>query len=152
MKITASQRGNSRICVMAMLCDRRTVRSVTGYRLAPASIHLYALVFPSINPSVTGPQKYNTRGIYEMTERRDVIMYNRCHFFLPFLSFRLLPRPAAGTDAAKLSPRRTKMIMVNRGQYSQNFSVFFPSDGDIPMTGKSHLWLGNLCSIFHQDR
>lgn len=101
---------------MAILSDRRTVRSVTGYCLGPASIHLYAFVFPSINPSVTGPQKYNTRGICEMTERRDVIMYHRCHFFLPFLSFRLLPSPAAGNDAAKLSPSRTKMIMVNRKQ------------------------------------
>lgn len=58
------------------------------------------------------------------------------HFFLPFLSFRLLPRPAAGTDAAKLSPRRTKTAVVNRGQQSQNFSAFFPSDEDISMTSK----------------
>lgn len=118
-------KGNSRIHVTAMLGDR--VWTLSGQWqdcLAPASIHLYALVVPSINPSVTGPQKYNTRGICEMSERRDVIMFPRCLFFLPFLSFGLLPRPATGTGAAKLSPSRTEMVMVNRGEYSQNFSVF----------------------------
>lgn len=91
-------------------------------------------------------QKYNTRGICEMTERRDVMMYHRCHFFLPSLSFRLLPRPAAGTDVAKLSPSRTKMEMVNRGQYSQNLAAFFPSDEDTSMTSKSYPWLAHLFS------